>query len=100
MPVIIARLVLPAADIADYLDHAAPLVAQTRNEPGCNTFTFTRDAARADTLWVIEDWATDADMLSHQQAAHVQRFLADTARFAVAETTVKKFNVASVEALS
>ena len=100
MPVIIAKLVLPTADIADYLDHAAALVTRTQSEAGCNTFTFTRDTAREDTLWVIEDWATEDDMRSHQAAAHVQQFLAETARFQVLESTVKKFNVASVEVLS
>lgn len=100
MPVIIAKLVLPAADIAAYLEHAATLVARTQSEPGCNTFTFTRDAQRSDTLWVIEDWASDADMLSHQAAAHVRQFLTDSAGFQVQESAVKKFNIASIDVLS
>jgi|GEM_PF-5177610 len=100
MPVIIARLVLPAGQIADYLDHAAKLVARTQDEPGCNTFTFTRDALRDDTLWVFEDWATEADMLNHQAAAHVREFLAATAHFPLRESAIKKFNITSVEILA
>jgi quinol monooxygenase YgiN len=100
MPVIVAKLVLPADEIPAYLDHAAALVERTQDEPGCNTFTFTRDARRDDTLWVIEDWASDADMLSHQAAPHVKAFLAATAHAPVRETAVKKFNIASVETLA
>ena len=100
MPVIIARLVLPSAEISDYLNHATALVTRTLSEPGCNTFTFTRDAQRDDTLWVIEDWATDADMLNHQAAAHVREFLAATAHFSMQESAIKKLNVASMEILA
>jgi quinol monooxygenase YgiN len=54
---------------------AAPLIAATREEPGCLAYTFAEDLGEPGLIHILERWADEAALDAHNKTAHLAAFM-------------------------
>ncbi len=54
---------------------AAPLIAATRQEPGCIAYAFAEDVSEPGLVHIIERWADDAALAAHNKTPHLAAFM-------------------------
>jgi len=54
---------------------AAPLIAATRQEPGCVAYAFAEDIGEPGIIHIAERWADDAALAAHNKTAHLAAFM-------------------------
>ncbi|MGD9982253.1 MAG: putative quinol monooxygenase [Hyphomonadaceae bacterium] len=64
------------ANAAKFKEAAAPLIAETRKEPGCIEYAFAEDICDAGLFHIIERWADDAANTAHGKTPHFVAFSA------------------------
>ena len=62
-------------NVAQLKAAAAPLIAATRQEPGCVAYAFAEDIAEPGLLHIAERWADDAALAAHNKTPHLAAFM-------------------------
>lgn len=98
MTVLIAGTIhLPAGDREKALAETADLVAETRNQKGCNHYVWSADPTSDTRVYVYENWASVEDLAAHLAGPYYRNMLAALGGFGVTDTEVSKFKVALEE---
>ena len=75
------------------------VVAKTRQEPGCYSYTFYIEVGDPNTLHVFEEWESNEALDAHIQREHTQRFLAALGELVAAPPDVNKYEISAVSRL-
>ena len=75
---------------------AQKVMAATREEPGCISYTFSADLDDASLFHVFEEWESQEALDAHFQTPHMAEFQAELGAMGVPEMRVQKYVVASV----
>ena len=66
---VIVRIQLSAESAPAYAEAAKAVVAATREESGCQWYGIAVDVADPCVVWVSEQWASQADLCTPQDAS-------------------------------
>ncbi|MCL2462709.1 MAG: antibiotic biosynthesis monooxygenase [Defluviitaleaceae bacterium] len=61
--------------VAEYKEIARELVAETRKESGCISYSLFEDQSDGASLAFLESWESQAHLDAHMQSAHFKRIL-------------------------
>ena len=75
---------------------ANAVMAATRAEPGCISYTFSADLDDESLFHVFEEWQSQADLDAHFQTPHMASFQAALGGLGVRDMRIQKYEVASV----
>lgn len=93
---ITARFEIAPEHLSDYLQAAATVVRETRLEPGCRLYAFSRDILQDNVVWISEEWDSDADLQRHLVTEHIRRFREFLGGVTFLSRDVRKYSVAEV----
>ena len=91
-----ARIVMDPAHTETFIQAAQAIVEPTCQEKGCNLYSFARDITDKDTIWVSEEWETEADLDAHLKTDHIAMFMGQLAHMNLLSMDAKKYQIASV----
>ena len=74
MLVIIGRVRVDEAELDDWTALIERLVAESRDEPGCVSYTFGRDIHDPTTFHIAEEWTDREALLAHLGSAHFREW--------------------------
>ena len=57
------------------------LVAETKKEKGCVSYTLYRDASEKEKLIMIEEWESREDLDNHMNSEHFKRLVPETKKY-------------------
>lgn len=95
-----ARIVVDPANIERFIEAAQLIVEPTRQEKGCNLYSFARDICQHNAVWVSEEWASEADLEAHLKTDHINAFMAKIPAMNLLSMDAKKYQIASVAAMN
>jgi len=93
--VIHASLLIDSAKADAMIAAAKDMMAESRKEPGCHAYTFTRDLYDPARFHIIEEWESDAALSAHFKMPHMAKFQAFVPSLGVLEMKAEKFVVSS-----
>jgi quinol monooxygenase YgiN len=101
MTVIIAGTVrVPPENIAEFKPHMAQMLAASRAEDGCLTYSYAVDVEDPGLIRVYEAWRDPAAIEAHFQAPHMAVWRAACAKHGVSERKLFAYETASERALA
>jgi quinol monooxygenase YgiN len=74
---------------------AKEMMVESRKEPGCHAYTFTRDLSEPGRFHIIEEWESDEALAVHFKAPHMAKFQQAVAGLGVKDMKAEKFVVSS-----
>ena len=96
MTVIIAGTVrVPPENLAAFKPHMAAMLAASRAEDGCVTYSYAEDVAEPGLVRVFEAWRDQAAIDAHFQTAHMAAWRAAWPGFGVSDRKLFAYEVAS-----
>lgn len=95
MIVIHASLLLDPAKADAAISAAKDMMAESRKEPGCHAYTFTRDLYDPARFHIIEEWESDEVLAKHFAMPHMAKFQAVVPTLGIKEMKADKFVVSS-----
>ena len=75
---------------------ASEMMAETRKEAGCISYTFSADLSDPGGFRIFEEWESQDALDAHFQAPHMAQFQAVVGKLGVREMKVQRYQVASV----
>ena len=100
MSIIIAGTVrVPPENLAKLRPHQDAMLAASRAEDGCETYSYGFDAKDAGLVRVFEIWRDQAAIDAHFKAPHMATWRAANAELGVFERKLALYEVASERAL-
>jgi len=96
MLAIIARVELAAGDADAYIKAAAPLVAPTLEEPGCQWYAMARDICNPDVIWISEQWESQQALDDHLRTPQIKKFLEVASVLNVLSMEARQYEATSV----
>jgi quinol monooxygenase YgiN len=100
MTLIIAGTVrVPPANLADLKPHMETMLAASRAEDGCITYSYAEDVAEPGLVRVFEVWRDQAALDAHFQTAHMAAWRGAGASFGVSDRKLFAYEIASQRAL-
>jgi quinol monooxygenase YgiN len=75
------------------IDIAVRMTAETRKEEGCLSYTFHFPVDDPNTLFVYEEWASEAALNGHLQSTHMKEFQQRMPAVLAGEVQVKRYVV-------
>lgn len=81
------------------LPHLQAIVAGSRSEPGCMTFTFAFDVDDDHLVRIFEIFADDAALAAHRETAHFKAWRACWEEAGIGDRVMTKYDVASATPL-
>lgn len=91
-----ARFEIAPEDLQAYLDAAQNVIQETRKEPGCRLYAFSRDILQDNVVWISEEWDSDSHLQQHLATEHIRRFREFLANVRFISRDVRKYSVAEV----
>ena len=79
---------------------AREMMAETRKEPGCLSYTFSADLEEPGRFLLFEEWESDEALRAHFASPHMARFQKAVSGLGVREMKVHRYDVAKVGSLS
>lgn len=95
MIVIHASILIDPAKTDAAVAAATEMMAESRKEPGCHTYTFTRDLSEPGRFYIIEEWASDEALAIHFKTAHMAKFQGVVPALGLKEMKADRFVVSS-----
>jgi quinol monooxygenase YgiN len=96
MTVIIAGTVrVPPANLAGLKPHMEAMLAASRAEDGCLTYSYAEDVIEAGLIRVFEAWRDQACLDAHFKAPHMATWRAAWPGFGVSDRKLIAYDVAS-----
>ena len=100
MSIIIAGTVrVPPENLAGLKPHMERMLAASRAEDGCVSYSYGEDIAEPGLIRVFEVWRDQAAIDAHFQAPHMKTWRAANAELGVFERKLTLYEVASDRAL-
>ena len=96
MLVIAGTISLDPAHREAAIEAAKLMMAATREEPGCISYTFSADLQDAGRFRIFEEWESQAALDAHFQTPHMARFQQAIGGLGVKEMKVQRYEVSSV----
>jgi len=98
--VIIAGAVrVPPENLARFKPHMERMLAASRAEDGCLTYSYAEDVAEPGLIRVFEAWRDQAALEAHFQAPHMAEWRAAWPQFGVSDRQLRLYEVAAERAL-
>jgi quinol monooxygenase YgiN len=96
MTVIIAGTVrVPPENLAGLKPHMAAMLAASRAEDGCLTYSYGEDVAEPGLIRVFEAWRDQAAIEAHFKAPHMAQWRAAWPNFGVTDRRLSLYEVAA-----
>lgn len=95
MLVIHASVLIDPAKTEAAVSAAKQMMAESRKEPGCHTYTFARDLSEPGRFYIIEEWASDEALALHFKAPHMAKFQQAMGGLGIKEMKAERFAVSS-----
>ncbi|HEV2532641.1 putative quinol monooxygenase [Phenylobacterium sp.] len=100
MTIIIAGTVrVPPENLASLKPHMENMLAASRAEDGCFTYSYAEDVAEPGLIRVFEAWRDQGAINAHFQAPHMGEWRAAGARFGLSDRRLSLYEVAAERAL-
>ena len=100
MTVLIAGTVrVPPENLTRFQPHMDAMLAASRAEDGCLTYSYAVDVQDPGLIRVFEAWRDQAAIDAHFQAAHMATWRAAGAEFGVSDRRLSLYEVAAERAL-
>jgi quinol monooxygenase YgiN len=100
MTVIIAGTVrVPAENLAGLKPHMARMLAASRAEDGCLTYSYAEDVAEPGLIRVFEAWRDQAALDAHFKTPHMAEWRSAWPRFGVSDRRLSLYEIAAERAL-
>lgn len=96
MLVIAGTITLDPAQRDAAMRAATEMMAATRKEPGCESYTFSADLEDPGRFHLFEQWESATALEAHFAAPHMAAFQAAVAGLGVREMNVQRYEIASV----
>ena len=94
MTILIAGTVeIEAGKREQALADAAPLIAETRSQKGCNHYVWSADPTSDTRVYVYENWDSTEDLAAHLAGPYYLNMLTLLGGFGVYNTEVSKFRI-------
>jgi quinol monooxygenase YgiN len=94
--IIIAGTVrVPPGNLAGLRPHMETMLAASRSEDGCLTYSYAEDVAEPGLIRVFEAWCDQAAIDAHFRTAHMAAWRAAGPSFGVSERKLFAYEVAS-----
>lgn len=91
-----ARFEIAPEHLSEYLEAAATTVRETRKEPGCRLYAFSRDILEENVVWISEEWDSEEDLQRHFTTEHIRSFREFLTGVRFISRDVRKYSVAEV----
>jgi quinol monooxygenase YgiN len=75
---------------------AREMMAETRKEKGCISYTFSADLDEPGRFRIFEEWESDEALRAHFASPHMARFQKAVGGLGVREMAVQRYEVAKV----
>lgn len=75
---------------------ALDVMAATREEPGCISYTFSADLSDASQFHIFEEWESQEALDAHFKTAHMAVFQGKMGGLGVSEMAIQRYEVSSV----
>ncbi|MBX3485912.1 putative quinol monooxygenase [Phenylobacterium sp.] len=96
MTILIAGTVrVPPENLARFQPHMEAMLAASRAEDGCLTYSYAVDVAEPGLVRVFEAWRDQAAIDAHFQTAHMAEWRAAWPQFGVSDRNLSLYEVAS-----
>ena len=96
MIVIAGHVVLDPAQREPAVTAAREMMAETRREAGCISYTFSADLDEPGRFRIFEEWESDEALRAHFASPHMARFQKAVGGLGVREMNVQRYDVAKV----
>ncbi len=95
MLVVAGKIRLDPAQREKAVAASLDVMSDTREEPGCISYTFSADLADPAVFHIFEEWESQDALDAHFKTAHMATFQAAMGGFGIQEMTVQKYSGAS-----
>ena len=96
MSILIAGTVrVPPENLPGLKPHMAKMLAASRAEDGCLTYSYAEDVAEPGLIRVFEAWRDEAAIEAHFKSAHMAEWRAAGAQFGVSDRRLSRFEIAA-----
>lgn len=96
MSILIAGTVrVPPETLPGLKPHMAKMLAASRAEDGCLTYSYAEDVAEPGLIRVFEAWRDQAAIEAHFKSAHMAEWRAAGAQFGVSDRRLFAYEVAA-----
>lgn len=100
MSVLIAGTVrVPPENLGAFRPHMAAMLAASRAEDGCLTYSYAVDVEDPGLIRVFEAWRDEGALQAHFQTAHMAAWRAAWPQFGVSDRRLSLYEVAAERAL-
>ncbi len=99
MIIVSGEIELQAANAAGMMDAAKTMMAETRREDGCLSYTFYQSLENPGVFRVFEEWESLAHLQAHFEAPHMAVWRAALGEMGISRRDIKRYEVASAESL-
>jgi len=96
MIVIAGHVALDPARREQAIAVAREMMADTRREKGCISYTFSGDLDQPGRFRIFEEWESDEALRAHFASPHMARFQQAVGGLGVTEMAVQRYEVAKV----
>jgi quinol monooxygenase YgiN len=72
---VVARLVVQSQHVAAFKEGAMAVIAPTRKEPGCRSYTLLQNNADPTDFTFVEEWDSADALAAHMKTPHIGAFL-------------------------
>jgi len=99
MIVVIGQFRLPVHSLSEARNLMAQVVADTRREAGCLTYSYSEDVTEPGLIHASETWESREALTAHFKTPHMIRWQAERQRLGMTGRVVMAYAVAAGEAL-
>ena len=75
-----------------FADAAAPMLAASRDEPGCIEYRYSFDVEDPQTVVFFEAWETEAALMAHLGTPHMAEFLAASSELMTGRAAMARYD--------
>jgi quinol monooxygenase YgiN len=86
---------VPPANVAAFRPHMLAMLAASRAEDGCHTYSYAEDVAEPGLIRVFEAWRDRAALDAHVRTAHMAAWRAAWPSFGVSDRQLFAYETAS-----
>ncbi len=77
--------------------HMDKMLAGSRAEPGCITYSYAYDVQDPELIRVFEEWQSKEDLDAHFQTLHMAEWRAALGDVGIVERNIKAYTISSIE---
>jgi len=96
MKILLAGTVrVPPGNLPRFKPHMEKMLAASRAEDGCLTYSYAIDVAEPGLVRIFEAWRDQASLEAHARSAHMAEWRATWPEFGVSDRRLSRYEVAS-----